>query len=701
MKNILRKTVMTLALSAVSFGATAQDTATPLIKGYFRIQNVGNEKFVEVTGPFTAKPNLTQEQATQSAGTVMYVEAVQDGDSYRLTHLRCQGIDVVEAETIAPEDYQSTLQSIIDGGDPVYGLVREGFQYGYTSIARATVGTVFAIVASKLQNYVTGDDQTGNDGFQYYKGDYEEVAKDFNENVTASLDLGIRLKPVSFDNKTVQVYFDVPSLQPVCDWYLDTDAMLYASDPNPVSRHDVFASAMRAMTNYLSTKGINLETLLPQDVTLLESWNYDITATYPANTAGEVVLTFDQIFSDPILLFNWIKMVGYYILNPDKDPHNLDALGYSDLAGKIQNHYLTNLLVEFLPRLHYNTRAFLINGRVGTADTFGGSWDSSADGTLGFAGEYEVGNAGAHSQWALMPIDNDTQKFIVPLDKDTSLSEFQDTYNGFFFDFPVTAADASDVTFNTLGDVQTVTYTHIWNDQQTVESVYTMYYTELTSLGSSLDAQTPFILSSITRADEVQLNVGTGEYTFDALSPTAPEQPDNSFVIGGDDDETVEQHSMEGELQLLADTDYEGNDDPAWDTPSAEVVSSGSMRGVLLETAYNSDALQKYWDIDPSHLAYRFVSTHFGKNDHLGFTNDDSTPVAANTVLYVSPVKINYDLLLIGKPSEEDVITGVDNVVTDHGNAVDNAFYTLQGVRVVNPLPGNVYIFNGKKILVH
>lgn len=687
MNNFVKKSSIALVALLVTITGMAQE---PAIKGYFRVKNVGNDNYVEVTGPFTAKPNLTYSEAEHSAGTVMYVEAVQDRDSYRLTHLRCQGIDVAD-DCIDPDEYDKIIGDLEGNlnGDLAYSLVRQGFKYGYTSIARATVGTVFWFVAGKLQGYVGDDDKngTGDSGYKYYKDDYIEVARDFNREVTANLDLGIRLLPVSFEDKTVQVYFDVPSLQPVCDWYLDKDAKLFAGTSDAVSRHDVFASAMRSMSLYLASKDINLETFTAADIKLFADWQYDITSKYPANDNGEIELTFDKIFSDPVLLFNWIKMVGYYVLNPGDNDHNLSSLGYSDLADKAQNHYLTKLFVDYLPRIHYNSRAYLIDGRITN-----GGWDNSESGTLGFASQHEMTAAGTHGVWALCPIDNENQKFVIDhqhkdVVKETTASSEAFATSALYFDFPVKAADAN-TTFYTLSDELYCAFIYGY------EYLYT--YNKVIKLDNEIPALTPFLMKTVTE-DNSQLLVGDGLFTFEEIDYTSDEDiiPDNSIVVG--DDETIHQYALITPFYLSSD-------------------ENSALKGVLLPTSLINSDMTNLWNEDKKIYSYNMLEDR--NVSHVAFSTPPTgkTELAANEVVYI-PNQTEEDYKSATYVSQEQAIkdledsfvyigspvggmtSGIVGIAVDKDNN-DKTLYNLMGQPVANPIPGTVYILKGKKILI-
>ena len=50
--------------------------------------------------------------------------------------------------------------------------------------------------------------------------------------------------------------------------------------------------------------------------------------------------------------------------------------------------------------------------------------------------------------------------------------------------------------------------------------------------------------------------------------------------------------------------------------------------------------------------------------------------------------------------TEEGDETGISAVASDITSSVDDAYYTLQGVRVAKPTVKGMYIYNGKKITV-
>ena len=134
--------IITLALVALfSLGATAQEP----VSGYYKVQNMGNQKYVSVKSKYYAKPDATVDNAT-----IIYVGV---GDSYKvgrytkwkITSLQGDGIEVYDylAKAIAlAKRYVSTV--LTDKGNNslseeevelAYQLIDEyAADYGYLSL---------------------------------------------------------------------------------------------------------------------------------------------------------------------------------------------------------------------------------------------------------------------------------------------------------------------------------------------------------------------------------------------------------------------------------------------------------------------------------------------------------------------------------------------------------------------------------------
>lgn len=94
-----------------------------------------------------------------------------------------------------------------------------------------------------------------------------------------------------------------------------------------------------------------------------------------------------------------------------------------------------------------------------------------------------------------------------------------------------------------------------------------------------------------------------------------------------------------------------------------------------------------------AYLSIPATENKYGYIDFSGQWLDDNydDPAASNPTL--AKTALIFDDIDFGD------ITGINNVMTDGNGVNDNAYYTLQGVRVAKPVQG-LYIHNGKKIIV-
>lgn len=646
-KNICKAGIAAALVVMAGGNAFAQDVA---IKGYFRVQNAAGvnsgDQFIEVRGPFTTQPDQTIDDVQTEAGSIIYIEAVQEGSgadvSYKLTHLSSQGIDVA-LDDVSPEEYEQLLtDAAASGSSIVYGMVQQGFARGYTSVARATVGFVFTFVAARLEKYHVNDD--------FKDEDFINVTKDFNKNVTANLDLGIRLRPVPGQQGAFMITFDVPYFDIVSKWYLGD-----GSDEQN-RRKEVFEAAMDAMTAYLDKQGVNFEVFTEKDVQVMKSWGYDLTKKYTAETIdGNVIYvsSFRDIFADYNLLFNWIKLFGYKVAHAEEYPE-LEAL--QGVADKMKQHYLTALMLEYFPRVNQGSRAHLINGRVNN-----GAWVSSGN-TLGFASRSDLAAAGDNAVWIINPIDNEanSQAFFTTLN-----TEFEGKYHATrFYDFDVEITDP---------EVKCHTLTELQAKVVNTETDKTISYIEFNEIDKVIPAGTPFVIESTQPT--VQLIIHN-----DYIMPGAiDKRPDNSFVVG--DDEIADQQSVS--LRTAYDQ------------------SASNFKGVLLPTAVNTEALNNYWgiDYDENQPLHRLGTATQANKTRLSFNSQTAGSIPANEAVYLPGSKQNDNIVLVGEPDDEtEVETGVE-AIGDDANGT-NVIYDLKGRQVLNPMPGNIYIMNGKKIFV-
>ncbi len=660
------KVTLSVAMAAMTvLSASAQEK---VINGYFRVQSAAGvasqDQYVEVRGPFTAAPDMTFQAAQKSAGSVIYISAEAEGEgadvSYRLTNLRSQGIDV-SLDNVAVADYENFINDVLAQNVPlVYGMVQLGFQRGYTSIARTTVGAIIHFAAAELDNR-RQDDAWWNtaDHKQFLEehpdfdrnGDYLAVAREFNETVTANLDIAIRLRPVPGKERTYTITFDVPSFESVSQWY--------ATSPKKAE----FEAAMDIMSLFLADHGLPLENFTAKDSEILKGWGYDlasnpgnkvITAEESAEYAGYVQSSFRTIFADHNLLFNWLKLLAYKVTRGSSEFPELGT-AFDGVGDMMKGHYITSLMYQYLPYIQQGQRASLINGEGNTFNFAGSSID-----TLGDKG-----------QWVIQPVDNESQEFFVDVEHSWDGSY----HTACMFDFPVEAEDDA-TKFYTLSEMKTKLVDS--------NSGKELSYVEMTELTGTVPAQTPFILATEYADGQVKLVI-PGDIKYpDPIEA----RPENSFVVS---DEEV---STQRVIRRAADEN-----------------SSTGLKGVLLPTAIDTDALSNLWGINydqnqPLHrlgTTERYEVSEDGSSrdqvTRLSLNNATSGTLKANEAVYLPGENTEENLVLIGEPKDETPLpTGVENITVEAEG--ETVIYDLRGVRVTAPKAGNIYIINGKKALL-
>ncbi len=660
-----------LAISLAAATAITASAQEPLISGYFRIQN-GNGNYLAVTGPFTANANLTLENAERQAGSIFRISAYQDGASYRLTNLGAQGIDLA-TEKFDPSATENGLLDLLmadyEGvqyaGNMLYGMVQQGYRYGYTSVARATLATVFSFVAGRLEDHASGVEG-------YKRDEFINVTNRFSKEVLEDLDLGLRMIPAADNPNKMTIYTDMPDFGKVADWYTDT------TTPDKQARHDSFFRATQAMTKWLGgglKKTINgkeeeFMMLWPEAVAMIKGWGYDIAAQYPDYVITDlgnqednakynvsasnpaILFTFDQVFSDKDYLFNWIKFMMYTILNPETDIYNsLDKvknfLGDNDLRALMLQHNITRFIYQQLPYFQADSRIYFIAGNV-----VNGAYNTE-NYHLGFAlDDSNLSVAAEKGAWILEPVTADT-RFTVTLG-----NRLDGMYYGaYVFDFPVTATNAQ---LFSLSEEKTE------EDLSGAAHTYVEFVDE-----TAFDELIPFVIGGSEATATLSINAES------FILPLASENM--KFEIS--DDVVSKQHA------------------PA--RPNKAVASTnGQLRGTLLPVS--SDNLQQYWGTDKQPVVYNFGpqtaavgtdekgATWAQTSQHNGFNQSTSSTTKANEAVYVPSENKTMNRVLISQPEFKlDTPTAIREIEV---TAADEELYTLQGVRVYTPVSGNIYL---------
>lgn len=651
-KQLLTSAAVMLCAGAVTFQASAKGD----LSGYFRVQNVASEKYVEVRGPFTAEPDLTFEQASTSAGTVLFVDAdwkYKNGAALlRLNHLRGQGVEVI-GEPI--EDYMGTLTDILlteegfdNMNDALWALVRGGFEHGYTSIGRALVQTVIYIVAARLDSENVADKATVDELAQF--------ADRFNKEVAANIDLGIYLEPM--DGGYYRLLFETPNLQCVSDWYL--------KDENK----DIFERGFQAMRQYMGGKtGFTGEGLDPDEIAEMQSWGYDPTEKHHTIVDGYLLyVPYEEIFADPDLLFNWLKLNAIKFTDPQRCPQiDLQGIWLPGIAEELQNHHLTQLIISYLPRLQQNQRIYLTDGK-------NNNW-----GHFDFTSLQGANDLGFASQWRLCEI---TQE--------------DDAYLGFKY------------------------------QGKDNDGFYASVYTDFPMKDDTNDDTTMlYVLSDETRFASVKGNPDL-KYEYHVLVKTGEVDRMQPVLI-----EMTTADPSNHRILIDYEISYPGNapaysedlDVDKWAAPRRRVEEANDIdntfKGVLFSTVASVDEMKTKWGIDIENDPVNLLTTVYSstKQPVLWYNPvSDGTQVPANTAFLVKaneepPVgtelgKEGFAVKYVENPEEDivmdpidDTITGVDNITVE-GAQNDNRIYNLNGVEVNKVVRGNIYIINGQKVIV-
>ncbi len=626
-------------------------SSEPSIKGYFRIQNVAEATsdagYINVTGPFTARPVSTFEEAGNAPGTVMYVEAypatVNGTACHKIMHLRSQGIDLFGEPA---DDFMSRFEDIFTNTtgnvsvpeELMWSMVRHGFTDGYTSVARTALEGMFVMVASRLADEMT----------EVTSEEMEDFAKRFATEVADKINLNFFLEPMQ--DGSFRIFYDMPTMDIVSEWYL--------KDENKT----LLEYGMEGLRRYFSDKvGAEStgETFTAAEVKEMKDWGYDITAKYPAEADGSVASSYEQIFADPTLLFNWLKLSIIKFTDPNRCPDiEIRGMSLPLMAEALNSHQLTAMMIGYLPDVQPGGRYYITNGK-----------GSNTAGILDFSNQTHVDEMDGYGKWYLKPVtDADDAYFCV-----TSTAEQDDLhYAAVYLDFPVSAADSSLTKLYTLS-ASTLT--------ATVNDVDIDYY-ELEEIGAdgAVAAQTPIIVEMTTEVSSAHRLVPEYELVWNP-GAAAPEQPEDPA-------------------------------DEVKEVPVSDTVVSGQQRivhrasgsdtgftGVLLDTPITKEGFALRWDkeYDPKTNPVHMLRTTAlgGTQSGLWFVKVGSGTVPANTAILMQPTTA-LDAYKVTEPVP-DSETSVSGIGTAEKETV---IYDLNGMRVVNPQSGVIYIVNGKKVLV-
>lgn len=582
------------------------------INGYFRVTNAETGKYVEVTGPFSADPTQTKEAAQYKAGTVIYVNAEQPATGemvYKVTSLRSQGIEVV-GDYI--NDYYETLQDIIfteqgfdSSNEALWNLVRGGFKYGYTSIGRALIQTMIYIVAERLDTEGFSDKE---------KQELANFADRFNNEVAQYIDLSIRLEPVDGAENTFRLYYETPTLDVVSNWYLKPE------------NQEIFEKGFNAMRQYLNGKtGFTGEGLDPAEIEEMKSWGYDPTEKHKNFVDGYLLsVPYEEIFADPELLFNWLKLNVIKFTDVNRCPAiDLHGIYLPNFAKEMQNHRITKQIIEYLPKVQPNQKIYLCDGKNGVTGHFD------------FTSEEGANSLKRYAQWVMLPVDNKDEKMLLK----GGASYYGNYYWDGYYDFPVTAADAATTTLNLLSVELEDTDKHDFDFNG-----YT--FVELIPQEGEVALQTPIVVRSSEA--ETQLNVADGVTVIKPLGKS----------IGVSDEVADKQRAPRR-------------------VDAAEAAVNEHFRGNLLSFSYTLEGLKNYLDIDATEdnvLVYygvQSVDELAGTYIAFGFGEElIEKTIAPNHVLYVTNSSPKEERVLIYYDEPVEVVVKADDKTYEEDGSI-------------------------------
>lgn len=685
MEKFIPKIFITAAAVALTAGAM---TAAEPIQGYFRVQSSAgvatDAGIVEVVGPLTTAPNVTVDEALTKAGTIMRLRAIPetvDGQlRYKIGNLSSQGIEVFGAPQT---DIDAALAELVDNlntGDfnaVAYGLARKAGNAGYISTGRLLIEAVFEMVAGRLDSEVgkLTDEQREQLGITAGQESLADFARRFNHEVSDGMDLFAYLEPTGATNE-YRLYFNWLDCTKVSEFYL-------RNEQNKRS----FEIGFECMRQYLNNKpGVATgENIDDNEAAMWLSWGYDLNAKYSQYYNAEkhqYELTYEMIFADHEVLYNWLKMYVERFLDPAKAP-NLTILGinFKEFATEMQRHELMQGFLKYIPTMQEGQKLYLTNGRfsdgVNVFSTVGTVSDNSSE--FGLLAETQANAAGNAAKWILRPVDETSATDFFALTPNATI-EAGDRYQlmaAVYFDFPIANVDGGTIKFHTFTP-NTLSSTNL-------ENFGTIEYVDLEAEAADVPRLQPALVeltSDQPEANKVKIvwEAQSTDYDPEATTTTTTGLP------VGDDVIDTQRTAAGGE-------------------PAA-------AHGVLLSAPVSTHHLNNYCKIDGD-----FESTHsayvFGTKTYTASTADElngtpvttpwfneATRIPANSAIIVAGKNKNQNAVSLGEPIDGDpnTITGVLGVEVVNGTT--NAIYDLQGRRVLVPQSGNIYILNGKKIFV-
>ncbi len=698
-KSLLKTLLAAAGLFLWAFPSSAREKVIGddgTIQGYFRVQSQlgvnDNNGYVEVRGPLTTAPDQPLEAARTEAGTVMRLRAFPDTDPetgklrYKIGNLSSQGIEVFGAPKA---DYWTALIDEIAAGIntddmeyTMYRMQRNIREVGYISSARVFIQSLFQIVAGRLDKDAPAvKAEAQKNGITTYDpmtdASLEDFAIRFNKEVSAEIDLHAYLEPVNGNGEDgkFRLYFHWINCSKVSEFYHKNAA-----------NEAAFNLGFECMRRYMkgnATIGATGEGIEPYEAQLFADWGYTSFAEKYADKmipSGIYALSYEDIFSDHELLYNWLKMYVIRFCDPETDDIIISSLNLHDLALEMQKHELTSNFVEYMPSMQENQKLYLTSGRYLNGNTLS-TVGTASDGEqrFGLLDSSLVNSAADAAVWNVIPMDvTDNYFAIVPAGSRVNSPGHDDThYLAMYVDFPMEALHGDILTFQTF------------NDGEQIHSV------TLDNLGTVEYFNAPIqAITSVPRATIVMAKSPSDNETDNIVripylaqsndyDPSVEPPKPGGFPVG--DDEVGVQHAPR--------------------RASEGDAKTAQSYGVFFATPVSEKSLNGLWDINAdltnnsvfdlkTHDTWSPVSNQPMKQP---WFSPETETIPANHAFMITDKATNE--LALDEPADEDIIpSGIENVMAERMQ--ENVLYDLKGRRATEALPGHVYILNGKKIIV-
>ena len=420
------------------------------------------------------------------------------------------------------------------------------------------------------------------------------------------------------------------------------------------------------------------------EAAMWRGWGYDLNAKYSQYYDAETHrydLTYEMIFADHEVLYNWLKMYVERFLDPAKAPDaSILGINFRDFATEMQRHELMQGFLKYMPSRQEGQKLYLTNGRfsdgVNVFSTVGTVSDNSSE--FGLLAEAQADAAGDAAKWVLRPVDETSENDYFALVPNATV-EIGDKYEkmaAVYFDFPIARIDGSKLMFHA--------FTPTTLGTKTLKNFGDVEYVDLDAETDEVGRQQSALIEFVSDqpvANKVRIvwEAQAGDYDPE-VSVNTPEMPVSDEVIN---------------TQRVA-------------AQNSATVS----HGVLLAAPVTTNHLNNYCKIDGdferTHSAYVLGSKTYkaSTDDELnGLTVttpwfNEATRIPANSTIIVSGKNKNQNAVSLGEPvdGQHPTTTGVAEIEITDGAAGE--LYDLQGHRVSVPRPGNIYILDGKKILL-